>query len=117
MHRMPARVAAACLAVALATSAAAAAPTLTDCLEEPDFVANAARTRDNGITRLSFIDRLERDLAAVRAFAPHLRWFARDPDDLRFLVAAAARVFDDPRPPGRHPAEFLGVCLDRAAVS
>jgi hypothetical protein len=115
MHRTPAHAAAACLALALATSATAAVPTLTDCLEGSDFVANAARSRDNGMTRLSFIDRLEADLAAIRAFPPQLRWFARDEDDERFLVAAATRVFDQPLPPERHQAEFLAACLDRAA--
>ena len=50
MRRTRARVAAACLAVALATGAEAAVSTLTDCLEGSDFVANAARSRDNGMT-------------------------------------------------------------------
>jgi hypothetical protein len=117
MRRTPARVAAACLAVALATGAEAALPTLTDCMEGSDFVANAARSRDNGMTRASFLDRLDADLVAIRAFPPELRWFARNPDDERFLVAHAARVFDRPQAPERHQAEFLAACLDRAPVA
>ena len=117
MRRTPARVAAACLAVALATGAEAALPTLTDCMEGSDFVANAARSRDNGMTRASFLDRLDADLAAIRAFPPELRWFARNPDDERFLVTEATRVFDQPQAPERHQAEFLAACLDRAPAA
>ena len=116
MRRTPACVAAAGLAVALATAAAAAVPTLNECLEGSDFVANAARSRDNGLPRASFLERLEADLAAIRAFPPELRWFARDEDAERFLAGAAARVFDVPQAPERHRAEFLAACLDRGAA-
>jgi hypothetical protein len=117
MRRTPARVAVACLAVALATGAEAAVSTFTDCLEGSDFVANAARSRDNGMTRASFLERLDADLVAIRAFPSELRWFARDRDDERFLVAEAARVFDRPQAPERHQAEFLAACLDRAPAA
>ena len=117
MFSTPARVAAACVAVALAAGAEAAVPTLTDCLEGSDFVANAARSRDNGMSRASFLERLDGDLAAIRAFPPELRWFVRSPDDERFLVAEAARVFDRPQAPERHQAEFLAACLDRTPVA
>jgi hypothetical protein len=117
MRRTPACVAAACLAVALATGAEAAVRALTDCMEGSDFVANAARSRDNGITRASFLDRLDADLVAIRAFPLELRWFARNPDDERFLVTEATRVFDRPLAPERHQAEFLAACLDRAPAA
>jgi hypothetical protein len=116
MCRALARWAAAALAVALAAGVEAAVPTLTDCLEGSDFVANAARSRDNGITRSAFLDRLAADLVAIRAFPPELRWFARDEGDEQFLVASAERVFDRPQAPERHQAEFLAACLDRAAA-
>ena len=104
MRRTPARVVAACLAVALATAAEAAVSTLTDCMEGSDFVANAARSRDNGMTRASFLDRLDADLVAIRAFPSELRWFARSPRTTS-PVAKAARVYDRPRAPERHPAD------------
>ena len=69
MFSTPARVAAACVAVALAAGAEAAVPTLTDCLEGSDFVANAARSRDNGMSRASFLERL--DGAPDRAVGRH----------------------------------------------
>jgi len=114
MRRVQARVAAACLAVGLAAGVEAAVPTLTECLEGSDFVANAARSRDNGMPRASFLDRLEEDLVAIRAFPPALRWFARDEGDEQFLIAAVTRVFDLPQAPERHQEEFFAACLDRA---
>jgi len=116
MRRTLARAAVACCALAFVAGATGAVPSLDDCLEGSDFVANAARSRDNGMSRSSFLDRLEADLVAIRAFPPELRWFARDADDERFLYAAAARVFDAPQAPDRHRTEFMAACLDRAVA-
>jgi hypothetical protein len=105
---------AATLAIA-ASSIGASVPTLTDCLEGSDFVANAARSRDNGVERDAFIARLHDDFAAIRAFPPALRWFVRDDDDERFLAREAAAVYDRPQAPERHRDAFLRECLDRLA--
>jgi hypothetical protein len=101
------------LAVAAAASVAlavqAGVPTLPDCLEGSEFIANAARARDNGMHRDTFLARMEEDFAVIRAF----RWFAKDDDDERFLIDAAARVYDRPQAPAQHHADFLAVCLER----
>lgn len=105
------------LAVAAAASVAlavhAGVPTLPDCLEGSEFIANAARARDNGMLRDTFLARMEEDFTVIRAFPPALRWFAKDDDDERFLLDAVARVYDRPQPPARHHADFLAVCLER----
>lgn len=94
--------------------AAASVPTLADCIEGGEFVANAAHARDNGMERTEFIGRMEDDFRLIQAFPPELRWFARDADDEAFLLAAAASVFDAPDAPERHRREFLGARFDRA---
>ena len=99
--------------VVLAAQAHAGVQTLAECAEGAEFIANAARARDNGITREAFVGRLERDLVAIRAFPPALRWFVKDDADEQFLVAAAARVYDRPRSTGEHHAEFLAACIAR----
>jgi hypothetical protein len=107
---------AAALAVAAwlaAADAAASVLTLADCLEGSDFIANAAMSRDNGMSRAAFLDRLEQDLFAIRAFPSELRWFAKDEDDEQFLHAAAEDVFDVPALPQTHRALFLRACFDR----
>jgi hypothetical protein len=109
----------AALAVAAALAAAPAAagvPSLDDCLEGSDFIANAARSRDNGMSRERFLARMGDDFEVIRAFPPSLRWFAKDRDDERFLLEAAARVFDRPRAPAEHHAEFLALCVERVAA-
>src|SRR5437660_12267088 len=74
--------------------ASASVPTLSDCLEASDFIANAALSRDNGMTRDAFINRLNGDFAAIRAFPAELRWVVRDGDGEGCLVDAAAHVLD-----------------------
>ena len=114
------RLAAAALAWAFAfamQTAAAGVPTLGECLEGSDFIANAARARDNGFARDAFLARMQADFIVIRAFPPALRWFARDDDDERFLLDAATRVFDRPRTPDGHRSEFLGECVARLAAT
>ena len=96
-----------------AGGATASAPTLADCFEGSDFIANAASARDNGMSRDAFLDRLDQDLFAIRAFPSELRWFAKDEDDERFLRGAAEDVFDLPASPQTHRALFLRACFDR----
>ena len=110
-----ARVAA--LTLWMATAAAhAGTPTLADCAEASDFIANAARARDNGFPRGAFLARMQDDFVVIRAFPPALRWFAKDEDDERFLLDAAARVWDRPRAPDDHRAAVLADCIARVAA-
>ena len=55
-------------ALAAPLCASASVPTLSDCFEASDFIANAALSRDNGMTRDAFLNRLTGDFAAIRAF-------------------------------------------------
>lgn len=100
-------------AVATALSVHAGVPTLPDCLEGSDFIANAARARDNGMRRDAFLARMEEDFVVIRSFPSALRWFVKDGDDERFLLDAAAGVYDQPQAPARHQADFLAACLER----
>jgi hypothetical protein len=102
--------------LALASSAARAGSTLDECVEGADFIAHAAQSRDNGLSRASFLDRLEGDFMTIRAFPASLRWFVKDPDDERFLRAAAEAVFDRPQAPDRHRAAFFVACVSRASA-
>lgn len=108
------------LAAAVAASASFAVhggvPTFPECIEGSDFIANAARARDNGMQRATFLARMEEDFVVIRAFPPALRWFAKDDDDEAFLMAAAARVYDRPRLPEDHHSEFLASCLTRSTT-
>ena len=106
-----------CALALLAPMVARATPsTLEDCVEGADFIGNAAYSRDNGMAREAFLDRLEGDFVAIRAFPSALRWFVKDPDDERFLRAAAMDVFDRPQPPERHRTAFFAACVTRATA-
>lgn len=85
----------------------------SECKEGSDFIRNAALSRQNGMTKQQFIDRLLQDMEAIRAFPPSLRWFMQDEDDEHFLLRAADDVFDSPRPPDTHRREFFEACLAR----
>ena len=104
----------ACLASSLAIDAAGSVPSVAECLEASDFIANAARSRDNGLTRDTFMERLEGDLAAIRNYPAPLRWFAHDDADARFLAESAGQVFDTPADPEVQRAQFLRSCFARA---
>ena len=103
-------------ALAAPMCASASVPTLSDCFEGSDFIANAALSRDNGMTRDAFITRLTGDFAAIRAFPAELRWFVRDEDDERFLENAAEHVFDVPSTPADHRRQFLQACFERLTI-
>ena len=109
------RLAALALGVTLASAGAAlaGAPTVEECLEGSDFIANAARTRDHGLPRASFLDRLDADFETIRAFPPDLRWFVHDRDDESFLRDAVADVYDRPAAPEAHRSDFLRACFAR----
>ena len=102
---------------ALAPAASlAATSTLAECIEGSDFIANAAASRDNGLPRDAFLDRLEGDFAAIRAFPVPLRWFVKDADDEGFLRSAVVDVYDRPQPPDRHRDAFFVACVSRATA-
>jgi hypothetical protein len=86
---------------------------LSECKEGSDFIKNAALSRDNGMTKRQFINRLLQDMQAIRAFPASLRWFMQDEDDEHFLLGAAADVFDNPRLPDMHRRDFFELCLAR----
>jgi hypothetical protein len=97
----------------LACAAAAHDLTLDECLEGGDFIKHAAMSRDYGITREAFLDRMEGDLRVIQQFPPHLRWFVQDQDDETLLTQAAQMVFDSPREPESHQSDFLAACVER----
>jgi hypothetical protein len=102
-------------AVAVADAAASVA-TGDECAEGAEFIGNAARARDNGMSREAFLARMRGDFAAIRAFPPELRWFVHDAADEAFLYAAARDVFDHPESPEVHQVAFFGACLNRNLV-
>jgi hypothetical protein len=118
--RRKASLAVAALVAALAAlappTASAAVSTLEECIEGSEFIANAAASRDNGLPREAFLDRLEGDFVAIRAFPAPLRWFVKDPDDEAFLRMAAEDVFDRPLAPDRHREAFFAACVTRATA-
>ena len=112
----PVRIAVALLPLALAAGAWASVPTVGECLEASDFIANAALARDHGMSRDDFLARMDEDFQMIHAFPPSLRWFAQDADDEAFLLAQARSVFESPDVPDRHRAHFLDACLARLMV-
>src|SRR5215217_2085774 len=113
---LPIRVVAFAAAIACARVAHPSVPSVDECLEGSDFIANAARARDNGVPRERFLERLDADLYTIRAFPPALRWFARDGDDEAFLRNATVDVFSQALSPDEHRAEFLRACFTRLTV-
>ena len=89
---------------------------IAECLEGSDFIANAASSRNHGMAREVFLARLEEDLATIQAFPPELRWFVKDAEDERFLLASVQLVFDQPMTPEGHRARFLDACFSRATI-
>ena len=91
--------------------------TLNECLEGGDFIMHAAMSRENGMTREAFLERMESDIRLIQAFPPQLRWFVQDEDDEEFLTHAARLVFDTPREPESHQSEFLEACTARVSAT
>jgi hypothetical protein len=98
---------------AAATQALAHRPSYEECLEGSDFIANAARARDNGISKTEFVGRMREDIEMIQAYPPQLRWFVQDGEDATFLIGHAEQVFDMPRAPKAHQTEFLASCSAR----
>ena len=91
--------------------------TLAECVEGGDFIMHAAMSRENGMTREAFLERMESDIRLIQAFPPQLRWFVQDEDDEQLLTWAARLVFDSPREPESHQSEFLAVCTARLGAT
>ena len=91
--------------------------TLDECLEGSDFIMHAAMSRENGMTREAFLERMESDIRLIQAFPPQLRWFVQDEDDEQLLTWAARLVFDSPREPESHQSEFLAACTARVSAA
>src|SRR5271169_4991480 len=111
-----------CLAIGVAVCAllaaghaAAGRPTLAECFEASDFIANAARSRDAGMSEAAFLGRMADDFEMNQSFPSDLRWFVHDTDDEAFLLAAAREVFAHPEAPENHRRIFLQSCVDRMA--
>lgn len=101
----------------IAGQAFAHKPTVQECREAGEFIRNAALSRDAGMKREAFMDRLHGDLIAIRSHPPELRWFAQDEDDEKFLVSVVESVFDSPGKSTEHEAEMLRKCLARIDAS
>jgi hypothetical protein len=113
---MFARAIVAMLLALAAGTALAHRPTVRECREAGEFVRNAALSRDSGMAREAFMERMQGDLVAIRNYPPAMRWFAQDEDDEAFLVQAIERVFDSPAKSTEHESEMLGSCLARAGI-
>src|SRR5271154_6771050 len=92
--------------------ASAGRPSLGECFEASDFIANAARARDAGMSSAAFLGRMAEDFEVIQSFPSDLRWFVHDADDEAFLLASAREVFAHPETPENHRRIFLQSCVD-----
>ncbi|HEY2968355.1 MAG TPA: hypothetical protein VGK75_08295 [Casimicrobiaceae bacterium] len=102
-------------ALLCAGSSAASRPSMAECFEGSDFIANAALSRDAGMSSEAFIGRMEQDFVVIQDFPSELRWFVRDADDEAFLLESAREVFAHPGAAESHRRTFLQACVDRMA--
>ena len=106
------------LAAALSCMSSAASAhglTFDECIEGGEFIKHAAMSRDYGIKRADFLERMQADITAIQQFPPQLRWFVQDDEDAALLTGAAERVFDAPREPEAHESDFLQTCAAHVA--
>jgi len=87
-----------------------------ECEEAAQFIGNAARARDLGMTREDFLSHMQADLEVIRSFPPEMRWFAETEQDEQFLLRGAQDVFDHPLAPETHALRFARLCVSRADV-
>jgi len=85
-----------------------------ECREASQFIGNAARARDNGISRDKFVGRFDEDIMLLAGMRPETRWFVRGDNETRFLRAAILQVYDSPREATAHERIFLAACMDAA---
>ena len=96
-------------------SSVASQPSMAECFEGSDFIANAALSRDAGMSSEAFIGRMEEDFIAIQSFPSELRWFVHDADDEAFLLESAREVFAYPGAAEGHRQTFLQACVERMA--
>lgn len=84
------------------------------CMEAGDFIKNAARARDSGMSEADFISRIRDDIEIMQSLPPQMRWFVQDQEDAEFLLAAATDVFQRPRQADEHQRDFVKACLAKA---
>ncbi len=82
-----------------------------ECREGGEFIRNAALSRDGGMLREAFMQKIAEDLMMIRGYAIDMRWFARDEADEKLLTAHAQHVFDEPNAPAVHEATFIEGCM------
>lgn len=104
------------LGVAVFASSIAAATSTEECEQAAQFIGNAARARDLGMTREDFLAHMQADLEVIKSFPPEMRWFAETDQDEQFLVKGARDVFDHPLAPETHAMRFERACVSRADV-
>ena len=98
-----------------AEPAGAGRPSLAECFEGSDFIANAARSRDAGMSGEAFLGQMLQDFEAIQSVPSDLRWFVHDADDEAFLLAEASEVFAHPGAVESHRQVFLQACVERMA--
>lgn len=116
---MSMRQAAIAVAMLLGTAvfvAPASATSPEECEQAAQFIGNAARARDLGMSREDFLAHMQADLEVIRSFPPEMRWFAETDQDEQFLMNGARDVFDHPRAPETHAMRFARACVTRADV-
>ena len=86
-----------------------------ECSEVADFLGNAARSREGGMSRETFISRMRDDIQLIQAFPPELRWVVQDEADATMLLQEVVNVFDHAREPEEHSSTFAALCV-RSAV-
>lgn len=106
---------AACVAFG-AGGAFAGRPSLNECFEGSDFIADAALSRDAGMSAAAFLGGMQQDFVVIRAVPNELRWFVHDPDDEAFLLSEASEVFAHPLAPEDQRRKFLQDCIERMSA-
>jgi hypothetical protein len=100
----------AALLLASALPALASKHTSAECREGGEFIRNAAISRDNGLLKDAFLDRLIADLSMIRGLPDGMRWFARDEADESLLIRYAERIYDYRMSAKNNEDAFLAEC-------
>jgi hypothetical protein len=99
------------LIAAFVPNASAHPVSVQECSEGGEFIGNAARSRDAGMTREAFLERFEHDVVMLEALPSEYRWFIQDEADAQYLREAIQEVFDAPKAPITHEMEFISRCI------
>ena len=85
-------------------------PAARQCRQAAQFVLQAARARDAGMSPALFLATLERDLDTLLARPVSQRWFVRGPLEAGLIRFAAIAVFNRPASAEQHGRQFRRVC-------